>query len=48
MIIINKEFEEAVNCMELSNSIKKELNDEDAVIVKKLLLAFYGKNVEGL
>lgn len=49
MLIINEEFEEAVNCMVLSNDLKQSnLDVEEEALIKALLLNFYGLNIEGL
>ena len=49
MLIINEEFETAVNVMALSNEIKQNVkSDEDAELIKIILLNFYGLNLEGL
>lgn len=48
MLKLNNNFEEAVNCMELSNAIKKECNNEDGDLIRAVLLNFYGINLNGL
>ena len=49
MLIINKDFEEAVNCIVLSNELKENIKDnKKAELIKALLLNFYGLNIEGL